>query len=581
MEKSGKRRDPDLNKGSDNTTVYCQPCEEEGKRAVAQGFCQTCQEYMCDSCIKAHKKFKVSKNHIMLSNDKMPSFFPSTKQSDIGVTEYCRKHPNEMIKFYCPTHSDLGCGDCVVIGHRTCKIDYIAYVSKDFTNGREFRELEPSIKRAEDLLSGCISYVNELFGKIEHQSKDEIDRLRKFRTEINTYLDRCEKELLGNIQKMKTDDESVLTELKTDCELVKSGLVATRTELTSVDVSDNQRYVTARRAQKELREIHDKMEKMAGRMKARKYRFVKDPDTEGLLGSKIGLGSLDVVEEFVPVPDLSTVTWKKEDDINVRMTQDKKTCWISSSVLFSPGLFLLADCENNCVKLVDVSSRTVTARLQLPGRPWDVCVLADDQAAVTFTNIYMIQLLLTKGGQLSRGKEIKVSPECCGITSYDNRLYVLYQSYPRIEVMTLEGHIISTFQTDDGRQLVQAPYYLTVSASTPATLYVSDIDANTVLQLSLDGKVLREYRDKQLTCPMSMVEVGPGQMLVCGKGSNNVMLLMETDGKMAEILGRKDGLTKPYSVTFCPHTRAIVVGMFRRDSLKVFNANRQNFLYQS
>ncbi|XP_052816160.1 tripartite motif-containing protein 45-like [Mya arenaria] len=318
MEVSGKRRDPDLDKGSADATVYCQPCEEEGKCAVAQRFCQTCEEYMCDPCSKAHKRFKVTRNHIMLSKDKMPSFYPSTKQSDIGLTEYCRTHPKEVIKFYCPTHSDLCCGDCVVIGHRTCKIDYITDVSKDFTNGREFRELEPSIKRAEDLLSGCISKVKELFDEVEHQSKDEIDRLRKFRAEINTYLDRREKELLGNIQKMKTDDESLLTELKTDCELAKCGLVATRTELTSGDVSDNQRYVEARRAQKELRKIQDKMEKMAGRMKTRKYRFVKDADTEGLLGSKMGLGTLDVSGEFVPVPDLSTVTWKQEADIPVR-----------------------------------------------------------------------------------------------------------------------------------------------------------------------------------------------------------------------------------------------------------------------
>ncbi|XP_052816144.1 uncharacterized protein LOC128242831 [Mya arenaria] len=593
MEVSGKRRDPDLNKGSDDTTVYCQPCEEEGKRSVAQGFCQTCQEYMCDPCIKAHKKFKVSRNHIMLSKDMMPSFYPSTKQSDIGVTEYCKTHPNEMIKFYCPTISDLGCGDCVVIGHRSCKVDYIADVSKDFTNGREFRELEPSIKREEDLISGCISKVMKLFEEVEQQSKYVIDRLRKFRAEINTYLDRREKELLGNIQKVKTDDESVLTELKTDCELAKNGLVTTRTELTSGDVPDNQRYVTARRAQKELREIHDKMEKMAGRMKVRRCRFFKDADTEGLLESKMGIGTLAVAGEFVlrlyiqicpwvPVPGLSTVTWKKEADINVRMTQDKETCWISSSALISPGLFLLADCNNNCVKMVDLSSRTVTARLQLPGQPWDVCVLADDQAAVTFTINSMIQLLSTKGGQLSRGKEIKVSPECRGITSYNNRLYVLYKSNPRIEVMTLDGHIISTFQTDDKkRQLFQAPYYLTVSASTPPTLYVSDFSANTVLQLSLDGEVLREYRDEQFTCPRSVVEVGPGQMLVCGMDSNNVMLLMETDGKMTEILGEKDGLAVPNSVTFCPHTRAIVVGMFCHDSLKVFHSNRQKFHYMS
>ncbi|XP_052774422.1 uncharacterized protein LOC128213007 [Mya arenaria] len=571
MEVSGKRRDPDLNKGSDDTTVFCQPCEEEGKRSVAQGFCQTCQEYMCDPCIKAHKKFKVSRNHIMLSKDKMPSFYPSTKQSDIGVTEYCKTHPNEMIKFYCPTHSDLGCGDCVVIGHRTCKVDYIADVSKDFTNEREFRELEPSIKRAEYLLSGYISKVKELFDEVEHQSKDEIDRLRKFRAEINTYLDRREKELLGDIEKMKTEDESVLTELKTDCELAKCGLVATRTELTSGTDSVNQRYVTARRAQKELREIHNKMEKMAGRMKARKYRFVEDADTKRLLGSKMGLGTLNMAGELVPVIDLATMTWKKEADILVRTSQDKETCWITGSSLLSPGFFLLADCGNNCVKLVDISTCTVTSRLQLPGQPWDVCVLHDDQAAVTLQNI--IQLLSIKGGQLSCGKEIKVSSSCCGIAFNNNRLYVSYMPNPRVEVMTLDGHIISTFQTDDRRQLFKEPYYLTVSASTPPTLHVSDNDAHTVLQLTLDGKVLREYQDIRLINPGAVVKVGPGQLLVCGYANHNVMLLTERDGKMAEILGKKNGLTYPCFVSFCPHTRAIVVGMGSNDSLKVFNAN--------
>ncbi|XP_052818174.1 tripartite motif-containing protein 45-like [Mya arenaria] len=298
MEVPGKRLDYDPDKGSADTTVYCQPCGEEGKRAETQGLCQTCEEYMCDPCIIAQKRFKVTRNHIILSQDRMPFFYPTTKQSDIGVTLYCRDHPKEMIKFYCPTHGYLGCGDCVVLDHRSCKVDYIVDVAKEFVIGNELRELEPSIKRAEDLLSGFISNARKEMDEVEKQSKDEMDRLRKFRAQINTYLDRREKELLGNIQKMKTDDERVLAELKTDCELAKCGLVATRTELTSGDVPDNQRYVTARRVQKELRAIHDKMEMMAGRMKSRRYRFVKDADTEGLLGSNMGLGTLDVAGEF-------------------------------------------------------------------------------------------------------------------------------------------------------------------------------------------------------------------------------------------------------------------------------------------
>ncbi|XP_052817605.1 uncharacterized protein LOC128243726 [Mya arenaria] len=576
MEVPGKKRDPDHDKGSADATVYCQPCGEGGKRVVAQGFCQTCEEYMCAPCVEYHKRLKMSRNHRLLSKNKMPSFYPSTKKSAIADTDYCNHHPKEMIKFYCPTHRALGCGDCVVLDHRSCKVEYIPDVATDFVTGKEFRELEPSIKRAEDLLSGFISNVKELFGDVKIQSKVEIDKLRKFRAEINTYLDRREKELLDNIEKVKTEDENVLTALKTDCELMKTGLEAMRTELTSGDVSVNQLYVTARRCRKEQRGMYNSIKKMVDRMNARKYQFTKDADTERLLGSNMGLGTLDVAGEFrknIPVPGLSTVTWKNKADINVTVPQDQNTCYISSLALLSPGLFLLADFHNNCAKLVVFTTRTVRSRLQLPGQPWDACVLPDDQAAVTLPDKSMIQLLSTKEGQFSRGKEIKIAFVCCGIAYFNNRLYVSNVSKPRIEVMTLDGHIISTYQSGDGRQLFECPNYLTVSVSTPPILYVSDDDAKTVLQLSLDGKVLREYSDKKLKHPASVVAVGPGQLLVCGRNSHNVMLLTKRDGKMVRILGRKDGLTSPYSASFCPHTRTLVVGMYKNDSLKVFNVN--------
>ncbi|XP_052765128.1 uncharacterized protein LOC128206591 [Mya arenaria] len=575
MEEPGQRRDSDsdLENGSADDTVYCKPCEDEGEHVKAVGFCQTCEEYMCDPCIKAHKKFKVTKNHIMLYEDKMPFSDPPIKQSDIGKTEYCQEHAKEMIKFYCPIHEDIGCGDCVLLEHRSCKVDYIADVAKDFVIGNK---LEPSIKRAEDLLSAYRSNAGEILDDVENQFKDEIDRMRKFREEINNYLDQREEELLNNLQKAKNDDENVLNSLRTDCESAKIELEAMRTKLSSGDLSVNQQYVAARRAQKKLRAIHEEMEKIADRIKARQYRFTKNADMEHLLGSKLGFGTLFLAGEIrrdVPVPDLSTVTLKEAADIDVKTSQDQNTCGITGSALLSYRCLLLADYNNFSVKLVDVPSRTVTSRLQLPDKPRDVCVLPNDQAAVTFPFTYKVQLLSTKEGQLSRGKEIEVSSKCSGIASYNNSLYVSYTSNPRIEEMSLDGQIISTFQTDDGRQLFQAPYYLTVSASTPPTLYVSDHVANTVLQLSMDGKVLWESVDKLITRPESVVDVGLGQLLVCGHESNNVMLLTERDGKMTEILGENDGLTRPFSVTFCPLTRAIVVGMYNSDSLKVFKAH--------
>ncbi|WAR12215.1 hypothetical protein MAR_026395 [Mya arenaria] len=60
----------------------------------------------------------------------------------------------------------------------------------------------------------------------------------------------------------------------------------------------SQRYVAARRAQRTIRDILEKKEQMTGLIKARKYQFVNDPDTERLLRSSMGLGTLDVAGEF-------------------------------------------------------------------------------------------------------------------------------------------------------------------------------------------------------------------------------------------------------------------------------------------
>ncbi|XP_052817530.1 uncharacterized protein LOC128243674 [Mya arenaria] len=590
MEVSGKKKNPNL-----DTTVYCQPC---GKRTVAEGFCQTCEEYMCTPCIESHTKFRMSRNHIMSSKDEMPAFNSSTKQLDIGDTEYCKYHPREMIKFYCPTHDDLGCSDCIVLDHRNCVVDYINDVSKSFVDGREFEWLTQYRNQFECILTESIFHVKEIYDKVQIQSKNEINNLGKIRAKVIDYLDRREKELLDNIKEVKTEDESLLAALKTEFVSTKARLEAMRTKMTSEDLSVNQRYVATRRAKKELRETEGKLEKMAGRLKARKIWFSMDTATWQLLESSTGLGRLNVSGEFrreIPahVPDLSTMAWKKEADIEVSTLPSENLygenfCSITGSALMSPGLILIAHNGNQSVKLLDVTANSIRSRLQLPGQPWDVCVLPDNKAAVTIPEKAIVQLLKksTKGGKLVLDRKIEVSDGCRGIAFYDNHLYISFIRYARIEVMTISGSIAKTIRTYMGQTSFQTPNYLTVSAFTQPTLYVSDYNSNTVLQLSMDMKVLREYQNEQLKGPMSVVAVGSGQLFVCGGDSNNVMLLTERDGNMVEILGEKDGLMKPslvtrllsyvigpqglYTATFCPRTRHILIGKGYSNTLKVF-----------
>ncbi|WAR12453.1 hypothetical protein MAR_026633 [Mya arenaria] len=139
---------------------------------------------------------------------------------------------------------------------------------------------------------------NEIYDKVQIQSKNEINNLGKIRAKVIDYLDRREKELLDNIKEVKTEDESLLAALKTEFVSTKARLEAMRTKMTSEDLSVNQRYVATRRAKKELRETEGKLEKMAGRLKARKIWFSMDTATWQLLESSTGLGRLNVSGEF-------------------------------------------------------------------------------------------------------------------------------------------------------------------------------------------------------------------------------------------------------------------------------------------
>ncbi|XP_052818162.1 uncharacterized protein LOC128244184 [Mya arenaria] len=496
-----------------------------------------------------------------------------------------------MIKFYCPTHDDIGCCDCIVLDHRNCEVDYITDVSKSFVDGREFDWLTQFTNQFENILSESILNVKEIYDEVQNQAKVEINELRMFRAKVNDSLVCRENELLDNIRGVKTEDESLLAALKTEFESLEDELEAIRKEITSEDVSVHQRYVAARIAHKKLQEIGDELKKMTGRLRARKFRFRTDSDTEQLTVSRRSLGTVDEAGEFrreIPayVPELPTITWKKEADIEVTTSHDKNVCIITGSALLTPGLILLADNGNKMVKLLDVTARSVTSHLQLPGQPWDVCVLADDKAAVTIPEKAIVQLLTIKRAQLLLDMDIKVSNGCRGIAFHDDHFYMSYIIEARIEVMTTSGSIAKTIRTYMGQTPFQTPNYLTVSAFTQPTLYVSDYNSNTVLQLSMDGEVLREYQNEQLKGPMSVVAVGSGQLFVCGMDSNNVMLLTEKVGTMVEILGEKNGLLKPslltkilsflfrpqglYCVTFCPRTRYILSGKLCSNALKVF-----------
>ncbi|KAK8746824.1 hypothetical protein OTU49_016838 [Cherax quadricarinatus] len=99
----------------------CTSCTDE---AVATGLCTDCSEWLCDQCIQAHKRVKVTKDHIIKAKGEVDSDSSSTTKTQVKKSLFCNVHTKEKLNLYCQTCDQLTCRDCQLIEHREHKYKF-------------------------------------------------------------------------------------------------------------------------------------------------------------------------------------------------------------------------------------------------------------------------------------------------------------------------------------------------------------------------------------------------------------------------------------------------------------------------
>ncbi|WAR27100.1 hypothetical protein MAR_012804 [Mya arenaria] len=128
---------------------------------------------------------------------------------------------------------------------------------------------------------------------VDEESLTNINELRKFRTEINQYLDKRENELLAEIDQKKRTSKTLLNELKSKCTNMKSSIEKLKSELQAQDDNSNQLLIVGKRAIKELAGLQAALEEVSKRSEVPRYKFHRDPATEQLITSDKAIGRLE------------------------------------------------------------------------------------------------------------------------------------------------------------------------------------------------------------------------------------------------------------------------------------------------
>lgn len=231
-----------------NAEDYCMSCTD--RQSVAVGFCQECDEHLCQRCYDIHTIPKPSREHTVVKLDD-PSYSsllssiqletPSSSEDIEDIpNKKCKVHTTICTDLYCTDHRTIGCARCVFEHHKTCnvtdlldvKLDYlfsdeVSTSFKDLENARYDvigiqQQIEKNHGVSADSKSNCIASISEFRKTVD-------DKLNVLEADVKETVDSVHSHMLkaaedycrNALDKINTKDSKLKSyrDHKTPCKM--------------------------------------------------------------------------------------------------------------------------------------------------------------------------------------------------------------------------------------------------------------------------------------------------------------------------------------------------------------------------
>lgn len=138
--------------------IKCSSCTDD---AVATSWCVECSEYICDSCVQAHQRLKITKDHTIKTKEEALTDNQSSTSEE--KTLMCHVHPQEKLSLFCETCDKLTCRDCQLVDHRDHKYKFANEIASETRDSLDVLLNEITYKRV--LLNSAMNVSIHLHGK--------------------------------------------------------------------------------------------------------------------------------------------------------------------------------------------------------------------------------------------------------------------------------------------------------------------------------------------------------------------------------------------------------------------------------
>ena len=179
-----------LQRKQENVQRCCTSCEDN---SPASSFCLNCSDWLCDACVSAHQRVRVTKDHKIQSE---AEYLENSESSDVKPI-FCSTHTQEALKLFCANCEKLTCRDCQLLEHKDHKYQFIkeAAVSyRDYLRGqlnRLYEQAQPltdSIREVEKAAKGLQDREESIASEIKKSSEMLVRAVKQRENDLLTNL---------------------------------------------------------------------------------------------------------------------------------------------------------------------------------------------------------------------------------------------------------------------------------------------------------------------------------------------------------------------------------------------------------
>lgn len=181
----------------------CTSCEDS---ALSSGFCVECQEWLCDACIQAHQRVRVTKDHAIRPKEDMEG------ERTTGLAQkylFCPLHRQEQLKLYCESCDKVTCRDCQLLEHQDHRYQFLSKACED--EKLYLGTLLTKIKEKQAYIKNARTTVNKRHNEITQREQNVNEEIKMCAVRFITEINRRAKQLLHQLSEVCTQKKTQLS----------------------------------------------------------------------------------------------------------------------------------------------------------------------------------------------------------------------------------------------------------------------------------------------------------------------------------------------------------------------------------